>query len=91
MAFKRLTAAQRDALRYLRALGEMVVSPQDSRSLTILKRRGLVKYREFDGVRVAVLRETKAQQDVKRRLKRAVGMPYYGWTETGEQEHDSEE
>lgn len=88
MAFKRLTAPQRDALRYLRALGEMVVSPQDSRSLAILKRRGLVKFAQRDGTRVAVLRETHAQQVVKRRLKRAT--EYYGWTPTGEREHDSQ-
>jgi hypothetical protein len=62
--FKRLTPQQRDTLRALRRLGEMVVTPDDARPLRALKRRGYVRYRRADGVRMAVLklnsRETKA-------------------------------
>ena len=42
MAFKRLTQPQRDALHALKVLGgEMMVTPQDARSLGVLKRRVL--------------------------------------------------
>jgi hypothetical protein len=85
MAFKRLTAAQRRALMYLRALGEMLPNPQDARSLKVLARRGLVRYRKRDGIRYAVLRDGNAEAAEKRRLKRATR--YFGWTESGEREH----
>lgn len=68
--FKRLTGPQRSALAALRALGEMVVSPQDARPLKALQWRGLVRYRRDDGVRVAVLRENAAQQRKTRRERR---------------------
>lgn len=68
--FKRLTGPQRDALRALRALGEMIVSPQDARPLKALQRRGLVRYRRDDGVRVAMLRENAQQQRRTRRERR---------------------
>jgi hypothetical protein len=48
----------------------MVVSPQDARPLKALQRRGLVRYRRDDGVRVAVLRENAAQQRKTRRERR---------------------
>jgi hypothetical protein len=74
MAFKRFTTAQRDALRALRQLGgEMVVTEQDARSLAVLARRGLIRYRRDEhGVRLAVLRETPAQARVRKREERQV-------------------
>jgi len=84
MAFKRLTAAQRRALEYLRAMGEMVPSPQDARSLKILAKRGLVRYRNRDGIRHAVLYDGNVEA-AKRRMKRATR--YFGWTTSGESEH----
>jgi len=73
MAFKRLTQPQRDALHALKVLGgEMMVTPQDARSLGVLKRRGLVRYRYEDGVRLVVLRETTAQARVRKRDERQV-------------------
>lgn len=74
--FKRLTGPQRSALAALRALGEMVVSPQDARPLKALQRRGLVRYRRDDGVRVAVLRENAAQRRRTRREAR-----FYDWAD----------
>lgn len=64
MAFNRLTPAQRRVYAALRALGEMIVTPNDARPLRALQRRGLVRYRrdKETGARIAVLRETKAQQ-----------------------------
>jgi len=72
MAFKRLTRPQRDAMRALRELGgEMAVLDQDARSLAVLARRGLVRYRrDEDGVRLAVLRETTAQARKRKREER---------------------
>ena len=87
MAFKRLTVAQRDALAALRALGEMVVSPQDARSLAILKKRGLLRYVNRDGVRCVKLRETEPQKAAKRRLIRATR--WTGWTDEPKQEHEA--
>ena len=69
MAFKRLTQPQRDALHALKVLGgEMMVTPQDARSLGVLKRRGLVRFRYEDGVRLVVLRETTAQAQLMRMI-----------------------
>lgn len=68
--FKRLTGPQRSTLQALRALGEMVVSPQDARPLKALQRRGLVRYRRDEGVRVAVLRENALQHRKTRRERR---------------------
>lgn len=62
MAFKRLTPQQRAALRALRALGEMVVTPQDARPLRALQARGLCRYARRDGVRVVILRLTRREQ-----------------------------
>jgi hypothetical protein len=72
MSFKRLTRPQRDALRALRQLGgEMVVTEQDARSLAVLARRGLIRYRrDEDGVRLVVLRETTAQARARKREER---------------------
>lgn len=72
--FKRLTKQQRDALAALKILGgEMVVQEQDARSLRVLQRRGLVRYRrDEDGVLIAVLRKTKAQERVEARDERAL-------------------
>ena len=70
MAFKRLTGPQRSTLQALRALGEIIVSPQDARPLKALQRRGLVRYRRDDGARVAVLRENAAQRRKTRRERR---------------------
>lgn len=64
--FKRMTAKQREVYAALRELGEMVVTPNDSRPLAALKRRGLIRYRRIDGVRHAVLRLNDAQQDAVR-------------------------
>lgn len=74
MAFKRLTKPQRDALKALRELGgEMMVTPQDARSLKVLWRRGLVRYRvDAAGCRVVVLRDTTAQKRAAARTDRAV-------------------
>lgn len=85
MVFKRLTAAQRRALEYLRAMGEMVPSPQDSRSLKVLAKRGLVRYRNRDGIRHAVLHDGNAEV-ANRRLKRAT--KWAGWTENPLPEHE---
>jgi DNA-binding MarR family transcriptional regulator len=72
MSFKRLTRPQRDALRALRELGgEMAVTEQDARSLAVLARRGLIRYRrDEDGVRLVVLRETTAQARARKREER---------------------
>jgi hypothetical protein len=68
--FKRLTGPQASTLAALRALGEMLVSPQDARPLKALQRRGLVRYRRIDGARVAVLRDNAAQVRKTRRERR---------------------
>jgi DNA-binding MarR family transcriptional regulator len=75
MAFKRLTRPQREAMKALRELGgEMMVTPQDARSLAVLKRRGLVRYRRDEhGVRLVVLRETTAQARARKREERLYG------------------
>jgi DNA-binding MarR family transcriptional regulator len=72
MAFKRLTRPQREAMKALRELGgEMMVTPQDARSLAVLACRGLVRYRrDEDGVRLVVLRETTAQARARKREER---------------------
>lgn len=70
MKFKRLTAQQRETLKALRALGWMVVNPNDARQLAALKRRGLVRYKREGGVRVAVLRDPAAEAAEKRRERR---------------------
>lgn len=75
--FRKLTPQQARVYKALRILGAFAVNPQDARTLRSLQRRGLVRYRTIDGVRHAVLRETKAQQAVKARLKRAV--LWFGW------------
>ena len=81
MTFKRLTQPQRDALHALKVLGgEMMVTPQDARSLGVLKRRGLVRFRYEDGVRLVVLRETTAQARVRRRDERQVRVVLDFWT-----------
>jgi Mn-dependent DtxR family transcriptional regulator len=81
MAFKRLTQPQRDALHALKMLGgEMMVTPQDARSLKILQRRGLVRYRYEDGVRLVVLRETTAQARVRKRDERQIRTTLDFWT-----------
>jgi len=73
MAFKRLTQPQRETLAALKVLGgEMVVTPQDARSLKILWRRGLVRYKIEDGARLVVLRETTAQARARKRDERQV-------------------
>jgi hypothetical protein len=68
--FKRLTGPQASTLAALRALREMLVSPQDARPLKALQRRGLVRYRRIDGARVAVLRDNAAQVRKTRRERR---------------------
>jgi len=68
--FKRLTEPQARAYSALRALGIMVVSPQDARPLKALKARGLIRYRRIEGVRHAELRKTAAQVAVDRRERR---------------------
>jgi hypothetical protein len=70
-AFKKLTAQQRGAMDALRALGEMYVSPDDARSLRVMQRRGLVRFRrDEDGGRIAVLRENAVQKARSRREAR---------------------
>lgn len=66
--FKQMTKAQREVYAVLRAMQEMVVTPNDARPLKALKRRGLIRYRVVDGIRTAVLREPDTIE--KRRLKR---------------------
>jgi len=66
--FKRLTKAQREVYAALRAMGEVVVTPNDARPLKALQRRGLVRYRNIKGVRVAILRVRDTAE--KRRMKR---------------------
>ena len=58
MAFKRMTAQQRETYHALRALdGVMTVTPQDARQLHALRKRGLVRLgRDAQGVKVARLR-----------------------------------
>lgn len=81
MAFKKLSPAQKRALFYLRELGEMVVSPQDARSLKILQKRGLIRYRRHDGVRYAVLRTWEKAE--RSRLKSAPR--WFGWNTEGKE------
>lgn len=70
--FKRLTEQQRSVYNALRELGEMVINYDDARSVAVLKRRGLVRYRrDQDGVRYAILRETAGERRVQRRTERA--------------------
>jgi len=66
--FKRMTPQQREVYQVLRAMGEIVVQPNDARPLKALKKRGLIRYRRLGGVRYAVLRvqETAEQRRMKR-------------------------
>lgn len=66
--FKPMTKPQRDVYAVLRAMGEIVVTPNDARPLKALKRRGLIRYRNKGGVRTAVLRVAETAE--VRRLKR---------------------
>jgi hypothetical protein len=77
MPFKRLTAPQRETLRCLRALGEMVISPQDARPLRALKLRGYVRFATVDGVRVARYRSRVAEKAEARRRRST--HHWYGW------------
>lgn len=63
-----MTSAQRAVYAVLRAMGEIVVTPNDARPLKALKRRGLIKYRKYAGVRTAVLRvvETAEERHMRR-------------------------
>lgn len=75
--FKRLTGPQRDTLRALRALGQMVVTPLDVRPLRALQRRGLVRYRRIDGVRHAVLKLNN--RELRGVRARTYGVPREHW------------
>lgn len=77
MAFKRLTAAQRQALEYLKALGEVIVNPQDAKPFKALKRRGWLVYRNRDGIRHAVYRNPSAEVAEKRRMRKT--HRWFGW------------
>lgn len=77
MPFKRLTKQQRETLRFLRALGEMVISPQDARPLRALKLRGYVRFATVAGVRVARYRSRIAEKAETRRRRST--HEWYGW------------
>lgn len=68
--FKRLTPQQRDTLAALKALGELTVTPRDARQLRALRRRGLVRYRRVDGIRIAVLVASTRSRRAKAREAR---------------------
>lgn len=71
--FKPMTTQQRDVYKALRELGEMVVLHDDARPLQALKRRGLVRFRRDEhGVKIAVLRCSKAERLAGDRDERAV-------------------
>ena len=65
--FRRLTPRQREVLEALKALREVVVMPNDARPLKALKRRGLIRYRRIDGVRIAQYRDAAATRRARQR------------------------
>ena len=70
MSFKKMTPQQRGLYAALRALREIMLSPQDARPARALKRRGLVTYRRRDGIRTIALRQTRSERVEKARLNR---------------------
>ncbi len=68
--FQKMTRQQRELYAALRALREIVLSPQDARPARALKRRGLVVYRRRDGIRTIALKQTRSERVEKQRLNR---------------------
>jgi hypothetical protein len=68
--FRRMTPRQREVLDALKALREVVVMPGDARPLKALKRRGLIRYRRVDGVRIAQYRDSAATRRARQRDER---------------------